>query len=59
MPPSLTVQQRAQRCRCGRYLAWWTQPARHLLPRHDPPPKGCLAVNFDVPVDEREGDGCE
>jgi hypothetical protein len=66
----LTVQQRAQRCRCRRYLAWWTtehavccrcmrSPDDCRCEPTDDPAEGCLAATFEVPVAEREGDGCE
>jgi hypothetical protein len=70
MLPQLTVQQRAQRCTCNRYLAWWTTVHAVCCRCMDPPEtcrceptsdpaEGCFALALDVPEVEREGDECD
>jgi hypothetical protein len=56
MLPRLTVQQETHRCRCGRYLAWWTaahevccrcmqSPAECQCEPTDRPQEGCLSLD--------------
>ena len=66
---TLTVQQRAQRCRCGRYLAWWTtqhaaccgcmrpSEACPCAPTEDPA-EGCHGIDFER-IAEPEGQDSE
>ncbi len=71
MSLTLTVQQRAQRCRCGRYLAWWT--TQHAVccgwmqpsvgcpcePTEDPA-EGCHSIDFQrVAEPEGQDPACE
>jgi hypothetical protein len=62
---TLTVQQRAERCRCNRYLAWWTtvhsvccgcmcsSQACECEPTDDPA-EGCFRIEFST-VRDPEG----
>ena len=63
----LTVQQRTQRCRCGRYLAWWTRTTATCCMRTpenctwEPttdPAEGCHGIDFEH-VREPEGEDPE
>jgi hypothetical protein len=68
---TLTVQQRAQRCRCGRYLAWWTiehsvccgcmhVPEDCMCAPTDNPAEGCHGIDFERVAEPDGGDpGCE
>jgi hypothetical protein len=68
---TLTVQQRAQRCRCGRYLAWWTTvratcckcmraPEDCPCEPTDTPAEGCLGPDLErVAEPEDEDAECE
>jgi hypothetical protein len=69
MIPPLTVQQRAQRCGCGRYLAWWTvehpvccrcmaSPEACECELATDPAEGCHAINFEH-VREPQGEDPE
>lgn len=66
---TLTVQQRALRCRCGRYLAWWTiehaMCCRCMRPSDgcrcaptENPAEGCYGLGFER-VGEPEGEDLE
>jgi hypothetical protein len=66
---TLTVQHRSQRCRCGRYLAWWTTGhaacCRCMRSSQDclcaatgDPAEGCNLLDFDR-VAEPDGQGPE
>jgi hypothetical protein len=68
---TLTVQQRALRCRCGRYLAWSTSQhaayCRCMRPAEDcacaptsDPAEGCHRVDFDqIAAPEGQDRECE
>jgi hypothetical protein len=48
---TLTVQQRAERCRCGRYLAWWTM-ARATRCKYMRAPEDCPCEPTTTPAEE-------
>jgi hypothetical protein len=66
---TLTVQQRLLRCRCGRYLAWWTtehamccgcmKPSERCRCRPTADPReGCHAIDLEH-IAEPEGEDLE
>jgi hypothetical protein len=71
MSLTLTVQQRAARCRCSRYLAWWSSvwatcckcmraPEDCPCEQTDLPAVECLGVDFEhIRQPEGEDLACE